>query len=103
MAILLEKLQSATAGSRELSDECLMAWGWKLKNDWNGQFWWLDDVKYSYAPHVTADLQHAVEAAGDRWRDRLGEALDTLYEQQASGLARYIILVCLAIEKARKA
>lgn len=120
MTTLLEKLQSATEGTRELSDECLLAWGWERKIQANVPYWKAPGLDFwtIACPHVTADLQDGVDAVPEGWvwsvsidyelpgMARLHctlPAADASPISIATRAATPAIALCIAIEKARNA
>lgn len=66
---LIEKLETAEAGSRELSDEVLLALGW-MEGPLNTTIWYRPD--YSVVPESenlepTTNLQDAVDLVPEGW------------------------------------
>lgn len=62
---LIRRLESATEGSRELSDECLLAVGWRwydgfrvdmIKPDEEGTI-----INGGHLPDLTRNIQHAID------------------------------------------
>ena len=60
---LIERLQEASEGSRELSDECLLAVGWRFTA--GGPKFWFDpndnSIGYSARPSPSENLQDALD------------------------------------------
>lgn len=64
MTDLISRLEAATEGSRELSDECLLAMGWTYKPDWCGHAWRSPDeswVGFDKRPDPTRNVQDAID------------------------------------------
>ena len=61
MADLIKRLEEATEGSRDLSDECLLAVGWTPGND--ATKWWFNPItqEWDHPPSPSENVQDAID------------------------------------------
>ena len=113
MTDLPARLEQAAAGSRELSDEVLLALGWKI---WAGSrlvaIWRSpgphtdEDDGWTYEPpDPTRSVDDGLAPAGDDWRSILELAcIDVwLNHEDPAPLAKLPLFICAALVRAKAA